>query len=81
MVSNKHQRYQIRVVIRAWAFRVGSGRARVLKNCRDSIGPDAGAKSRFLVSDRVFAIDGIMQKEHLVQLQILLFVTGVTVDG
>ena len=35
-----------------------SGRARIwiLKNCRASMGPDAGAKLRFAVSDRVFAI-------------------------
>ena len=38
----------IRVVnrVRAWS----------LKNCRASIGPDAGAKSRFSVSDWVLAI-------------------------
>ena len=66
------------VVNRARAFRVGfglfgsgsgfSGRvpAWILKNCRASIGPVAGAKSRFSVSDRVFAIDGVKQKEHLV---------------
>ena len=44
------------VVNRARAFRVGSGLggawAWILKNWRASVGPDAGAKPRFLVSDR-----------------------------
>ena len=44
----------------------GSGQAWILKNCQASIGPDAGAKSRFSVSVRVFEIDGIKQREHLV---------------
>ena len=38
----------------------------ILKNCRASIGPDAGKKLRFSVNDRVFAIAGIKQREHLV---------------
>ena len=41
-------------------------RAWNLKNCRASIGPDTEVKSRFSVSDSVFAIAGIKQKEHLV---------------
>ena len=35
---------------------VNRDRVWILKNCRASIGSDAGAKSRFSVSDRVFAI-------------------------
>ena len=42
------------------------GRAWIWKKCRASIGPDAGAKLRFSVSNRVFAIAGIKQREHLV---------------
>ena len=61
---------KIRAVNRAWAFRVGSGsdraRAWILKNCRASVGQDAKANSRFSESDRVFVIDGIKQREHLV---------------
>ena len=38
----------------------------ILKNYRASIGPDAGAKLRFLVSDRVFTIAEIKLKEDLV---------------
>ena len=51
----------IRVVSRAQAFEIGSGRAWawILKYCWASIGPDARAKSIFSVSDRVFAIAGI----------------------
>ena len=47
-----------------------SGRARawILKHCRASIRPDAGAKPRFSVSYRVFAIAGIKQGNHLVAL-------------
>ena len=37
----------------------------ILKNCQTSIEPDAGAKSRFLMSARVFAIAGIKQREHV----------------
>ena len=48
-----------------------------LKSCRASIGPDAGAKSRFFMNDRASAIAGIKQRECFVQ--ILLFVTGVIV--
>ena len=44
-------------------FEPGSGG--IWKNCRDSIGPDVAAKSRFSVSDGVFAIDGIKQRKHL----------------
>ena len=44
----------------------GSGRDEILKNCRASIEPDAGAKSRFSVSYRVFTMAGIKQREHLV---------------
>ena len=42
-----------------------SGRVRtwIFKNCRASIGPDAGAKSRFSVSNMAFAIDGIKRKK------------------
>ena len=36
-----------------------------LKTCQASIGLDANAKSSFFVSDRVFAIDGIKQRERL----------------
>ena len=36
-----------------------------MKNSRASIGPDAGVKLRFSVSNRVFAIAGIKQREHL----------------
>ena len=52
------------VVNRTRAF---SDRVRIwiLKNCRASIGSDAGAKSRFSMSDRVFAIAGIKLREHL----------------
>ena len=43
-----------RVVNQARAFRGGSGlgqaRAWILTNCRASIGPDAGVKSRFYLS-------------------------------
>ena len=45
------------VVNYAWAW--------ILKNCRASIEPDAGAKSRVLMSTRVFAITGIKQREHV----------------
>ena len=39
----------------------GSGRAWILKNCLTSIEPDTGAKSRFSVSGRFFAIaNGIL---------------------
>ena len=46
-----------------------SGRvcAKILKNFRASIGPDAGAKSRFSVNDRAFEIAGIKQREHVVK--------------
>ena len=58
------------VVNWARAFRIGSGsslvRAWILKNFRASIGPDPGAKSKFSVSDRVFIIAAIKQREHLV---------------
>ena len=37
-----------RVVNKAPAFRVGSVRAWIMKNCRASIGPDAEAKIKFL---------------------------------
>ena len=57
---------QRRVAKRARAFWVGFGPGRNLKNCRASIGSDAGAKSKFSVSDRVFVIAGIKQREHLV---------------
>ena len=58
----------IRVVNRAWAFRVGfgPGAGLDLEKLSASIRPDAGAKSRFSVSDRVFAIDEIKKKECLV---------------
>ena len=60
------------VVNRARAFRVGSSSGQalgwLLKICRASIGPDAGAKSRFLVSHNVIAIAGMTQREHLVYL-------------
>ena len=45
----------------------GQVRLWILKNCRASIGSDAKAKSRYLVSDRVFAMDGMKQREHLVE--------------
>ena len=49
-----------RVVHRARVFQVGSGSSRVwawiLNNCRASIGPDVGPKSRFSLSDKVFMI-------------------------
>ena len=34
---------------------LGPAQAWILKNCRASIGPDVGAKSRFSVNDKVFA--------------------------
>ena len=40
-------------------FGSGQYRAWILKNCRASIGLDAGAKSRFSMSDRIFSIDEI----------------------
>ena len=42
-------------------FGSGSGQAWILKKCRASIGPNAGAKARFSVNDRVFAIARIEQ--------------------
>ena len=56
------------VVNRARAFRVGFGPSSGLdfKNFSPSIGPAAGVKSRFSVSDRVFAMAGIKQRERLV---------------
>ena len=39
-------------------FGFGSGWAWILKNCRASIGPNAEAKLRFLLSDWVSAIAG-----------------------
>ena len=60
----------IRIVNQARAFRIGSGSGRargwILKNCRAAIGPDAGAKSRFSVIDRVFAFAGIKRIKQLV---------------
>ena len=65
-----------RVINRAGAFgvRLGLGRTRIwiLKNYRASIGPDVGAKSRFSVSDRIFAIAGIKPRKHLVQILLLI---------
>ena len=37
---------------------VNRARAWILKNCRASVGPDAGVKSKFSVSNRAFAIAG-----------------------
>ena len=48
----------------ARAFSVGFGHG-FRKNCRASIGLDAGVKSRILGSNRAFAIAGIKQTEHL----------------
>ena len=48
------------------SFHLVSVRAWILKNCRTSIGPDAAVKSRFSVSDRVFSLARIKQREHLV---------------
>ena len=55
-------------------FRFGPG---LVSELSVSIAPDAGTKSKFSVSGRVFAIAGIKQRGQLVC--ILLFVTGVTV--
>ena len=56
------------LLIELGLFGSGSSRARAgnSKNCRVSIGQDAGAELRFLVSDRAFVIAGIKQREHLV---------------
>ena len=81
--SNHVPVLDIRVVNRARTFRVrsSSGRARawILKNCLASILPDARAKSRFSVSDKIFAINGIKQREHLVHNR-CCSLTGVTWD-
>ena len=48
--------YDSRVVNRARAFRAGRALTWILINCQASIGQNARAKLRFLVSERVFAI-------------------------
>ena len=60
--------YASELFIGLWLFGSSSGWARdwILKNCRTSIGPYAGAKLNISVSDTVFAIAGIKQKEHVV---------------
>ena len=67
--EDKEQTCSARVVNRARAFWVGSGSGRawawIFKNCQASIGPEAREKSRFSVSDMVFAIAGIKQREQL----------------
>ena len=59
---------QAELLIGLWLYGSGSGRAQawILKICRVSIGPDAVAKSRYSLSDRVFAIAEIKQRKHLV---------------
>ena len=54
----------VRDTTSAWRD-VNRVRVWILKKCRVSIGPDAGAKWRFSVSDRVYAIAGIKQKDTL----------------
>ena len=51
-----------KVVSRAQDFRVGSSSAWIWKKCRALIVSDAGSKLRFLASDRVFAIAGLLQQ-------------------
>ena len=57
---------RIIVVNRVRAFRVGSGSGLNLENLSGFNRADAGVKWRFSVSDSVFAMAGIKQREHLV---------------
>ena len=56
----------IKLSIGLGLFGSGVNRVRVwiLKNCPALIGPDPGAKSKFLVSEKVFAIAGLKQRER-----------------
>ena len=67
-LNQKPHRYQSRSGFSGrTVFDLGSVRAQawILKIYQASIEPDAGAKTRFLVSDRAFVIAGIKQSKHL----------------
>ena len=78
-VDVDHRLSQISIGLQLFGSGSRRVRAWILKSCRASIGPGTVAKLKFSVSDGVFTIDGIKQREHLVQ--ILQFVTDVIVDG